>query len=77
LHTTNEGDVMIKPTRDISAGDIPSDYNGEPMLKPDLDPTWEVLDMVGNLAIGILIVGTIIFACGLIGYFLTMSGVIL
>jgi hypothetical protein len=33
--------------------------------------------MVGNLAIGILIVGTIIFAGGLIGYFLTMSGVIL
>ena len=69
---------MIKPTRFTLRDDTPLDYEGEPTLpKPDLDPTWEVLDMVGNLAIGILIVGTIIFACGLIGYFLTMSVVIL
>jgi hypothetical protein len=69
---------MNKPTRFTLRDDTPLDYDKEPTVpKPDLDPTWEVLDMVGNLAIGILIVGTIIFACGLIGYFLTMSGVIL
>lgn len=68
---------MAKLTRDSFQGDNPPGYEPDPNIKPDLDPTWELLDMVGNLAIGIMIVATVVCACGLIGYFLTKMGFVL